>query len=479
MYIHTARSLFSFAFVLALPLGALAASTLGSNTTPTSVLPSPAALCGNGTFVNKIALIDVILRRTPTSREQEPIYTKVNSTPDLKYRFLTTDNQVCTDIVGMICKPSDTKCARDTAKLCSSYQYSAKDVAIDFFNALNKDVRSSRPQFAEGPELVSKMDNTIDQLDTFLLSPGDARTLITCRGQPASTIPGSPPPTPTTPVQNGSTNIPIRVRGNSDDLIYDHTDPRLSAASSATGSFTDDTTTTHTMTTKLVAATGYAFQIGDTSYFTPFIAANQTLTDTSLKPRTIAATNFVSSGVLLSTYFSDTYISGLEHSFSVKPYYLLNTHNESELVAGRVIYMPTILQLALNSPSLVTFLPGSPWGQFVFDVRNDAGGFFDRGNTPAVIATSTSFDRIGTRAGFSISTATADSTAPSVTLTMTETYLYGVVGYYRTLNNFQAQLTYNPIAKGGLGITGSYSQGRNEDTAVSQQSWTIGLSAKY
>jgi hypothetical protein len=35
------------------------------------------------------------------------------------------------------------------------------------------------------------------------------------------------------------------------------------------------------------------------------------------------------------------------------------------------------------------------------------------------------------------------------------------------------------VAKGGLGITASYSHGRDEDTAVSQQTWTIGLSARY
>jgi hypothetical protein len=40
-------------------------------------------------------------------------------------------------------------------------------------------------------------------------------------------------------------------------------------------------------------------------------------------------------------------------------------------------------------------------------------------------------------------------------------------------------LTWNVDKKKYLGVTASYKHGRDEDTAVAAQIWTIGLTAKY
>jgi hypothetical protein len=78
--------------------------------------------------------------------------------------------------------------------------------------------------------------------------------------------------------------------------------------------------------------------------------------------------------------------------------------------------------------------------------------------------------------GFSLIT---DPTGPSLTLTVEETYLYGFAGSVRNLDLFHTQLTYNFDAKKYVGIAASYSKGRDEDTALPTQMWTVGLSAKY
>jgi len=72
----------------------------------------------------------------------------------------------------------------------------------------------------------------------------------------------------------------------------------------------------------------------------------------------------------------------------------------------------------------------------------------------------------------------SDSTFSSNALIVTDTYLYGITGFYRSLDMLQASLTYN-IVNSYLGLTGSYKHGRDEDSAVSSQVWTIGLTGRF
>lgn len=87
-----------------------------------------------------------------------------------------------------------------------------------------------------------------------------------------------------------------------------------------------------------------------------------------------------------------------------------------------------------------------------------------------------SYARAGTHVGFSI---TKDTDGPSLTLTVAETYLYGFQGTVRNLDLFESSLTYNFDPKKYVGLKASYTKGRNEDTAVPQQTWMVGISARY
>ena len=67
---------------------------------------------------------------------------------------------------------------------------------------------------------------------------------------------------------------------------------------------------------------------------------------------------------------------------------------------------------------------------------------------------------------------------PSMSLVVTETYVHGFSGFYRTVDQQQATFTYN-VANSFLGLTAAYKHGRDEDTAVNTQAWQVGLSAHY
>jgi hypothetical protein len=110
-------------------------------------------------------------------------------------------------------------------------------------------------------------------------------------------------------------------------------------------------------------------------------------------------------------------------------------------------------------------------------LRNDAGSYADRGNSLAVVAVSKDFERAGTQVGFTLST-DGIANLPSLTLIVMETYLYGFSGYYRHISQFQSSLTYN-FPNSYFGMTASYKNGRDEDTAIFAQIWTVGLSAHY
>ena len=183
----------------------------------------------------------------------------------------------------------------------------------------------------------------------------------------------------------------------------------------------------------------------------------------------------VAGGVLIQRYFD---YEGVSHVFSIKPQYLFDTSTQAKLESARAIYAPWMdLPFNINTFRQLDFLPGSPWAQVVFNLRGDFGSYSNRGSTPAVIATNQDFARGGTQVGFTLTT-DGVANVPSLTLIVTETYLRGFSGFYRSMDLFQASLTYNVI-NNFVGITANYKKGRDEDTAVQAQVWTIGLSARY
>lgn len=277
---------------------------------------------------------------------------------------------------------------------------------------------------------------------------------------------------------------PFRVRGSADDLYIDRIlqPDAFKSTSQATVTFTGDNTTAATHSAKFIGAFGYAFRFGNllsAGQVVPYLSFNQSFTDTQLKPRTIAATNYVAAGVLVSENFPDPTFKNLVHVISAKPQYLQNTADQSELASMRVIWAPWTsygslpFGVDLNTSHIIGGLPWTMWGRILFDLRNDFGDYITRGNNRNLFPQYVSFERVGTRAGFSLTT----DAMPSMTLTIAETYMYGAMGNVRNLNLFEASLTDN--INDYIGLTAKYTSGRDIDTALPTRTWTLGLAARY
>jgi len=170
----------------------------------------------------------------------------------------------------------------------------------------------------------------------------------------------------------------------------------------------------------------------------------------------------------------------VNHVISAKPQYLLNTKDHSEIGSLRLSYTPYTF-FAGDTPNLNFFQPViySPlplYASILFDLRLDAGAYGDRGNNPVQRLLNKDFVRSGTRAGFAFTT-DPNPNAPSFTLVVAETYLYGFSGTVRNLNIFEASLTFN--FNKYVGLTGSYRNGTDEDTAIRVETWMVGLSGRF
>jgi len=283
---------------------------------------------------------------------------------------------------------------------------------------------------------------------------------------------------------------PVRLRANSDDLGSDASDPdpnqkaAFKNAKPATISYTQDGVL-KTNTTKLQAAIGYPISLpfeSDTfSYFkgeiVPYLSATQTFTKTAGKAGTLADTNMVAAGALLNIQDIFRDVAGLENVIYAKPQYLWNTKDKSEIASARIVYAPwTDGALKLNTDTLLGRLPYGSWLTLLFDVRNDVGEYTKKGIDPVAALTHTSYDRAGSKFGFVLST---DANGPHLVLNVTETLLYGFVGSIRRLDYLDSSLTYYFDSTSNFGFTLSYTKGTNEDTSVSAQTVSAGLSAKF
>ncbi|WP_315836056.1 hypothetical protein [Bradyrhizobium prioriisuperbiae] len=171
----------------------------------------------------------------------------------------------------------------------------------------------------------------------------------------------------------------------------------------------------------------------------------------------------------------------LVQTIAAKPQFLQNTKDHSQIASLTLLYRPfTAFDVSnggmnLNDPRPIPFWL-SAYAEILFDLRADMGYYTDRGNDPVESLVNRSFGRAGSRVGFALTT---DSSGPSFTLVVAETYLYGFAGSVRNLSFFETSLTYNFDEKKYVGLKASYTKGRDEDTALPVQRWLVGLSARY
>jgi hypothetical protein len=439
-------------------------------------LPQHKNVCKDG-FVSRKKLAYQLLVNIKNTRA----VVRISGGPEL-WHTIYTDENFCPVKSKIACAKDSKSTTCKEAMECESDQIDATNSGVAFFSALNINVRTSTPAFNPGRRLralhtgADPFSGASDQLNLFF-SPVTAYSDKNDGNEIICTAKDAPqPPPPYNAASDTSALSKLRVRGLSDDLYIDRLQGNFKATTAASGNFTSNTLAVHTTTTKATAALGYAFDAIPQTQIVPYFSFNQSITGTAGKPGVLDPTNNVALGVVAERYFIDPNSPAISHVFSVKPQFLLNTADQSELASMRLIYAPWIDSAVfnLNTFRKLDFLPGSTWGEIVFDLRNDSGVYTNRGNTPAIVGVNRNFDRAGTRIGVALTT----DNFPSLTLLITETYLYGFSGYYRSIDMFQASLTYN-IVNNYLGLTASYKKGRDEDTAVSSQIWTVGLTARY
>jgi hypothetical protein len=457
------RSLKSCSIFIALLVSLLHSIKTSSAATPDAIdlsLPQPNKVCINGIVVKR-ALATVLL----TSTKNTDAIEAVSLRPDL-WRTLFTDSSFCH--VPPNCTDDSTSDECKAAAKCVAYRTKAVQAALAFFTSLNTEITRPHPYYTESSELRNA-GSALNQVHLYFADAQDNANRIACTGAPAPKA-----PEPFDPSKDAILSK-IRIRGVSDDLNFDRAQLGFKGTTPATASYSADTSAAHTYTTKVSGAIGYAFDSIPQTLIVPYISTYQSITQVSPKAPVLSPIDNVAGGILMQRYFD---IGDVSHVFSVKPQFLDNTTTHAELGSVRAIYTPWMdIPFNLNTFTQLDFLPGSPWGELMFNLRADFGSYTNRGNTPAVVAVNKDFDRAGTQVGFTLSSDGVPN-VPSLTLIVSETYLYGFSGFYRNLSQFQTSLTYN-FPNSYLGFTASYKNGRDEDTAVFAQIWTVGVSAHY
>ena len=212
------------------------------------------------------------------------------------------------------------------------------------------------------------------------------------------------------------------------------------------------------------------------------MSGNSSVTSTTKKPTVVTPTNFVAGGFLYDALIQEFW--GFNQVF-IKPQYVDGIAMQSQLTSLQIIYAPwtdaavSIPFLPLNS--VVNIFPGnevfpSVNGQLLFDLRNDAGHYENRG-LPAFVGQNKDFERIGTRFGYAF--IGTPSTLPTFASTITETALYGASGAYRTLSYFDSLLSVYFDPKHYFSVTAEYFNGRDENTYVASQGFKVGFAGHF
>jgi hypothetical protein len=412
-------------------------------------------------FVDLHPLTQAFMNAAITQAAQNPSFALNPS----KISGILSDPRPCNWKQVAQCMSNDRKSTNDT-----------KDTLSKDAKALTAIERSFADFLQEGMTAGSyKTANIFMNPQDFFSSTGRAE--IAC-----TKIDMSPVKDESAPMKDKSA---VRLRGVADDLYIDRnrlTDA-FKATSQATITATANNTPIKTENTKISAVIGYAFEnpfdssgLGE---IIPYVSASESLIDTQLKPRSYDVANNWAAGMLAS-YTMQTDLSS--HYFIMKPQYVVDTTQRSEIAEARFIYAPwTSLPgpINLNSPFPFYVFPVDTRAQLLFDLRSDIGTYALR-RDPAYLAANQDFGRAGTKAGFSITTVNPDVTSlTSLTLIVTETLMYGWSGTVRDFNLFETSLTWNLDPNAYFGVKASYKNGFDEDTNARVQSWTVGFTARY
>jgi len=435
------------------------------STTPDDIdpnLPQHELVCVNG-LVSKRQLATLLL---VNAKDYDAVLA-ISRGPELWHTIFTDDN-FCHVPPNCSKEPQSDACK--AAAKCNTAKAIAVHAAFSFFTSVNTETKRPNASYVESGRLLSLGQNGVaEQITIYFSNPNDKADPIGCTTEKVRTAQPGFDPTKDPVISK------VRVRGLSDDLYIDRNLPQFKGTTPASVNYTADTVAVHTSSLKASGSVGYAFDSIPQTQIVPYFSFNQSNTWTTGKPANFDTNDYVASGIQFERYFD---YDGISHVFWFKPQYLFNTTTQARLESVRAIYAPWMdIPFNINTFRQLDFLPGSPWAQVVFNLRGDFGSYANRGNTPAIIATNQDFARAGAQVGFTLTTDGVPN-VPSLTLIVTETYLHGFSGYYKSMDLFQASLTYN-IINTYVGLTANYKKGRDEDTAIAAQVWTLGLSARF
>jgi len=422
-------------------------ASTASSVQDTRLVPVHAAICDDKVVDKTNLLFQLLANASPTVSDPLKYALKGN------WFKLVTDENICPKFKG--CGPKD---AQAVESVHLNYTVFVSDGDRQGF------YRASRPDITVG-QYFQSADNNVNP--------------IYCTSKDES--PATPPSSPL------DVNSSVRVRGVSDDLWIPQKDPLFAKSSSASANYTQNESGVPTNTTTVTAALGYDIPLlSSNAAFSheiiPFAATNTSLTDTHLKPRVLAPTNFVAGGFLY-----DANIQGINGfgQLIFKLQQVDGTTMHSELTSVQTVFAPW-LDAGATAPfpplnTMINIYPGSDLfphvnGQLLFDLRNDLGFYEDRGN-PAYIAHNKNFDRVGSRFGYAF--IATPSSLPTFSLSVTETALYGTYGSYRNLSYFDSLLQIYFDTKKYFSATLEYTNGRDENTYVITHDYKAGLAGHF
>ncbi len=287
-------------------------------------------------------------------------------------------------------------------------------------------------------------------------------------------------------------DLPVRIRGTPDAMIFLRGSSDFKAADKATLSFSDDGINSK-RSTKFVGVLGYPIALkpapteGQYAFaeLIPYVGINKNTSKVTGKDRVVTTDNW-RLGALLTYRATQVLNPGtnlfsvLTHVLGMRPEFLFNDKDRSQVASVNLTYMPVInpipgLGIPLNAyrpvdPTKSNFISYRP----ILDFRFNNGTFARRGDRP--LADSRDFSRMGTQFGIALS---SDDPNLPVDLVVTETYLLGLAGDPDELSQFKSvlSLAFDPDRYFGLDI--SYVRGRREDLADRERLWSIGLTLRY
>lgn len=272
----------------------------------------------------------------------------------------------------------------------------------------------------------------------------------------------------------------FRVRGKASDLYVDRSQQKdFQATSSATMTFSGDQIASK-HSTAIQGVIGYVIPTkgvlgnnGERLDIIPYVQGNDQQAVTHNK-RTVTSQT-IDGGLLLSAFLlTENGAHPIGHVINLRSDFLNDYQDGSQILSETFQYIP-IVNAALNDfirviPERDDFASIKP----IFDIRVDGGTYIDKG-TNVIAASHPDYLRAGGQAG-----ATLVSDSPLLPLTLTSTYTWlGALAGNVDIWYFSNSATLNLDPNKYFGITLAYSKGVREDTAKTEDLWTLGLSGKF